>query len=151
MSLTRTSRVGYLRDVRRLTVALSRARLGLYILGRREVFESCFELRQAFDILFQRPDSLMLVTGELWPTKRLISEEEERGVVNGETVMEGVEHLGQYVYEMTNAKVKQMREQRGIAEDAELPPIAEEVGGDIMAFGDDENEELVAGFEAEEE
>ena len=40
LSLTRTSRVGYLRDIRRLTVALSRARFGLYILGRREVFET---------------------------------------------------------------------------------------------------------------
>lgn len=137
--------------MRRLTVALSRARLGLYILGRREVFESCFELRQAFNILLQRPDSLMLVTGELWPSKRLINEEEEGRVVNGETVMEGVEHLGQYVYEMTNAKVKQLREQRGIPEDAELPPLVEEVGEDLMAFGDDENEEPVVGFEAEEE
>jgi intron-binding protein aquarius len=151
LSLTRTSRVGYLRDVRRLTVALSRARLGLYILGRREVFESCFELRQAFNILLQRPDSLMLVTGELWPSKRLIAEEEEGRVVNGETVMEGVEHLGQYVYEMTNAKVKQLREQRGIPEDAELPPLVEEAGEDFMAFGDNENEEPIGGFEAEEE
>src|SRR3954453_16151858 len=90
LSLTRTSRVGYLRDVRRLTVALSRARLGLYILGRREVFESCFELRQAFNILLQRPDRLMLVTGELWPSKRLIAEEGKGGLVKGETVMEGV-------------------------------------------------------------
>ena len=151
LSLTRTSRVGYLRDVRRLTVALSRARLGLYILGRREVFESCFELREAFNILLQRPDSLMLVTGELWPSKRLITKEEDGGVVNGETIMEGVEHLGQYVYEMTNAKVKQLREQRGIPEDAELPQVVEEADEDLMAFEDDENEELVGGFEAEEE
>jgi intron-binding protein aquarius len=64
--LVRTSRVGYLRDIRRLTVALSRARLGLYILGRREVFETVPELRQAFDILLNRPDKLQLVIGEMF-------------------------------------------------------------------------------------
>ncbi|RDW89590.1 DEAD helicase superfamily protein-like protein [Coleophoma cylindrospora] len=123
LSLTRTSTVGYLRDIRRLTVALSRARLGLYILGRREVFESCFELRQAFDLILQRPDKLMLVTGELFPSQRILSEEEGQ-VVPGETPMEGVEHLGQYVYEMTNAKVQQLRAERGLPE-TEVTTITE--------------------------
>jgi intron-binding protein aquarius len=149
LSLTRTSRVGYLRDVRRLTVALSRARLGLYILGRRDVFESCFELRQAFDILLRRPDQLMLVTGELWPSKRIIAEEEGEKALPGETIMEGVEHLGQYVYEMTNSRVKQLRAERGLPEDAELLPIIEEVEEDLMTF-EDEAEEPLDGFEAEE-
>ncbi|KAI9839701.1 MAG: hypothetical protein M1838_004306, partial [Thelocarpon superellum] len=62
VSLVRTKRVGYLRDIRRLTVALSRARLGLYVLGRRAVFEACYELKQAFDQLSSRPDQLQLVT-----------------------------------------------------------------------------------------
>jgi intron-binding protein aquarius len=150
LSLTRTSRVGYLRDVRRLTVALSRARLGLYILGRRDVFESCFELRQAFEILLQRPDQLMLITGELWPSKRIIADEEGKKALPGETVMEGVEHLGQYVYEMTNAKVKQLRAERGLPEDAELPPVVEEVEEDLIAFEEDKAEGPVDGFEAEE-
>ncbi|EXJ79442.1 hypothetical protein A1O3_08944 [Capronia epimyces CBS 606.96] len=100
VSLTRTRSVGYLRDVRRLTVALSRARLGLYILGRRELFESCFEMKPAMDLLLQRPDQLVLTTGEMFPTERLLGDD-----VLG-TEMEGVEHLGQYVYEMTQAKVK---------------------------------------------
>lgn len=92
----------------------------------------------------------MLVTGELWPSKRLTAKEGGKKPVPGETVMEGVEHLGQYVYEMTNAKVKQLRAERGLPEDAELPPVEEEVGEDLMAFGDDVNEEPVGGFEAEE-
>ena len=149
LSLTRTSRVGYLRDVRRLTVALSRARLRLYILGRRDVFESCFELRQAFEILLQRPDQLMLITGELWPSKRIITDEEGKKTLPGETVMEGVEHLGQYVYEMTNSKVKQLRAERGLPDEAELLPV-EEVEEDLMMFKEDEAEEPVDGFEAEE-
>ncbi|KAH8821620.1 DEAD helicases superfamily protein-like protein [Xylogone sp. PMI_703] len=156
LSLTRTSRVGYLRDIRRLTVALSRARLGLYILGRREVFESCLELRQAFEILLQRPDKLMLVTGELWPSRRILAEE-EGNAVPGETQMEGVEHLGQYVYEMTNAKVMQLRAEMGLAPDAPLPlqnagamEIQDEVEGAYYSEEDVE-EEVKEGFEAEEQ
>ena len=90
-----------------MTVAMSRARLGLYILGRREVFEACPELRPSFDILLQRPDKLMLVTGEMWPSKRILADEAE-GSVTGEVAMENVEHLGQYVFEMTNSKMKQV-------------------------------------------
>ncbi|KAB8231061.1 hypothetical protein BDV23DRAFT_123206 [Aspergillus alliaceus] len=112
LSLTRTRTVGYLRDVRRLTVALSRARLGLYILGRREVFESCYELKPAFDLLFQRPDKLMLAAGEMFPTIRSLDDE-----VHG-TPMEGVEHLGQYVFEMTQAKLKALGGQDVVVEDA---------------------------------
>lgn len=120
LSLTRTSRVGYLRDVRRMTVALSRARLGLYVLGRREVFEACAELRPAFDLFFSRPDKLMLVTGELWPTNREVAEKDE-AEVGGEVAMEGVEHLGQYVFEMTQTKLEQLqaKEQPALGEGEE--------------------------------
>ncbi|RKF57071.1 Intron-binding protein aquarius [Golovinomyces cichoracearum] len=113
LSLTRTSRVGYLRDIRRLTVALSRARLGLYILGRREVFQSCLEFRPALNILFQRPDKLILVTEDLWPSERILANETS-SPIPGETTMENVEHLGQYVYEMTNSKVQQLRDEKQI-------------------------------------
>lgn len=155
LSLTRTSRVGYLRDIRRLTVALSRARLGLYILGRREVFESCFELRQAFDILLQRPDKLMLVTGELWPSKRILAEEEGKDVP-GQTPMENVEHLGQYVFEMTKSKIQQIRAERGL-EDIEIvaPTPGEGLPAEDLGHIEEEDdafrEEIEEGFEAEEE
>ncbi|EEH20512.2 hypothetical protein PABG_02743 [Paracoccidioides brasiliensis Pb03] len=128
LSLTRTRTVGYLRDVRRLTVALSRARLGLYILGRREVFESCFELKPAFDILFERPDKLILVPGELFPTSRPLEDD-----VTG-TPMEGIEHLGQYVYEMTQAKIKTLIEE-GRATTALMD------AGEIMVTLDEEEDE----------
>lgn len=103
LSMTRTKNVGYLRDVRRLTVALSRARLGLYVLGRKSLFEEqCPELAPAMEFFSRRTPKLSLVTGEMYPTQRLISDEAEA------THMEGVEHIGQYVYEMTQAKVKAM-------------------------------------------
>lgn len=94
--------MGYLRDIRRLTVALSRARLGLYILGRRDVFENCYELREAFGILFRRPSTLLLVPGEMVPTQRGVLDEVDA------TEMVGVEHLGLYVHEMTQAKIQQL-------------------------------------------
>ena len=106
MSLTRTNRIGYLRDIRRLTVALSRARLGLYILGRRAVFETCYELREAFSrLLTNRPDKLTVVTGEMFgATSRLVHDDVQA------VEMTGVEHLGLYVYEMTKAKIGGSRE-----------------------------------------
>ncbi|KAF2097522.1 hypothetical protein NA57DRAFT_41462 [Rhizodiscina lignyota] len=117
LSLVRTSRVGYLRDIRRLTVALSRARLGLYVFGRREVFESAYELKEAFDLLLQHPTKLTVVTNEMYPTSRVLVDKVEKGRM---AEMEGVEHLGQYVFEMTQAKVKALKEGGGM-----LPPVAE--------------------------
>ena len=49
LSLVRTKAVGHLRDVRRLVVAMSRARLGLYIFARVGLFQNCFELTPAFN------------------------------------------------------------------------------------------------------
>ncbi|KAL2271914.1 hypothetical protein VTJ83DRAFT_1285 [Remersonia thermophila] len=165
LSLTRTSRVGYLRDIRRMTVALSRARLGLYVLGRREVFESCYELREAFGLLLRRPDKLVLVTGELWPAQRpLLSEgkadgsdgsdgaADEKAVaqVPNEAVMEGVEHLGQYVFEMTNARLRQLREEKGLEVEVKVveEPEREEIGY-VRGGGEEEEEEEERGGENE--
>lgn len=89
-----------------MTVALSRARLGLYVLGRREVFESCYELSEAFSRLLEgKSDKLELVTGEMWPTQRTDA------TIEG-VEMESVEHIGQYVYEMTTTKVESMANTR---------------------------------------
>ena len=51
LSLVRTRHVGHLRDVRRLVVAISRARLGLYILARVSLFSKCRELLPAFSLV----------------------------------------------------------------------------------------------------
>ena len=132
LSLVRTKRPGYLRDVRRLTVALSRARLGLYIFGRRTIFESCPELRPAFELLFSRTDKLELAPGELYPSERLVDED-----VKG-SEMEGVEHLGQYVFEMTQAKINDLREGKD-----SLPPAEESARFDE----DEEDDEGAAPIE----
>lgn len=119
-------------------MALSRARLGLYILGRREVFESCYELKPAFDLLLQRPDKLMLAPGEMFPTTRSLDDQ-----VQG-TPMESVEHLGQYVFEMTQAKIKAIDEQGGVVDEA--MPDEEEEG-----LVDDGDEEMLGAAEEGDE
>jgi intron-binding protein aquarius len=49
--------------VRRLIVAMSRARLGLYVFCRQTLFANCYELIRTFNILLTRPTQLQLVPG----------------------------------------------------------------------------------------
>ena len=70
MSLVRTKTVGYLRDVRRMLVAVSRARLGLYVFCRSQLFQRCLEVRPIFDRLLKFPRTLQLVENEYYPTMR---------------------------------------------------------------------------------
>ena len=75
LSLVRTSAVGHLRDVRRLVVAMSRARLGLYVFCRAKLFENCYELTQSFSKLRTRPTVLQIVENEEYPAKRKVNAE----------------------------------------------------------------------------
>jgi intron-binding protein aquarius len=111
--------------------------LGLYVLGRREVFESSLELRDAFEVLFERPNKLALVAGEMFPAERRVEDAVE-GVE-----MESVEHLGNYVFEMTKAKVEALKEGGG-----NLPPLMgmkmdeeSEDGEGLAANGDGEGDD----------
>jgi intron-binding protein aquarius len=145
LSLVRTATPGYLRDLRRLTVALSRARLGLYVLGRRDVFESSLELREAFAPFFARSQKLELVTNEMFPTVRGSEDQigQTDGGLGGVTTMEGVEHLGQYVFEMTKAKVQALK-----AGDGALPPPATTTALPVED-GEEEDEDGVEDDETE--
>lgn len=73
-SLVRTRIVGHLRDVRRLVVAMSRARLGLYVFGRKELFEQCFEMQPTLKEFFQFPTKLALLPTEAHPTPRAVGD-----------------------------------------------------------------------------
>lgn len=92
LSLVRTRFVGHLRDVRRLVVAMSRARLGLYVFCRRSLFEQCYELQPTFKLLLQRPDRLALNLHEVGPyTERHV---EDNGAVH---LVSGVEEMADIV------------------------------------------------------
>ena len=67
LSLVRTEAVGHIRDIRRLVVALSRARLGLYVFGRQSLYENCYELTASLSQMFVKPTVLQLVVGEEYP------------------------------------------------------------------------------------
>ncbi|CEO95768.1 hypothetical protein PBRA_004481 [Plasmodiophora brassicae] len=94
LSLVRTRNVGHIRDVRRLIVALSRARLGLYIFGRQSLFANCFELAPSMSLLLSRPTKLHIVVDERHPTERGVDAEADSVVVND------VVHMGEIVQSM---------------------------------------------------
>ena len=90
----------------------------------------------------------MLVTGELYPSKRILKDGEGKEV-KGEVVMENVEHLGQYVFEMTNVKVQQLRAEKGLPVEMETEGQGEQEL--IGAPAEEELEEVMQhGFAAEE-
>lgn len=75
LSLVRTNHIGHLRDVRRLVVAMSRGRLGLYVFCRLSLFARCCELQPAlsqFTAGAHRSNQLSLVSGEAFPTLRAV-------------------------------------------------------------------------------
>lgn len=155
LSLVRTKAIGYLRDIRRLTVALSRARLGLYILGRRSVFESVFELKPAFDVLFTRPDELALVTGEMFGATARSVPADDANVnveVEGEATMTGYEHLEEYVRGITAAKIEALKMKGGSLPTREVR-MGERGDEDVDREGMVlvAEEEAVGGFEGEGE
>lgn len=104
LSLVRTASVGHVRDVRRLVVAMSRARLGLYVFCRTSLFSKCFELKPVFSQLLTRSTKLQLVVGETYQTVARETSSEKAGAVlaNGLAVHEigDVSVMGVLVYQM---------------------------------------------------
>nr|KAG5690022.1 hypothetical protein BaRGS_013372 [Batillaria attramentaria] len=109
LSLVRTRTVGHLRDVRRLVVAMSRARLGLYIFARVSLFSNCFELTPAFNRLTARPTKLHLVPSETFPSQRKVQEPPQEPPM----MIEDMPQMAQFVYDFYNARIDQLMRMRG--------------------------------------
>lgn len=77
----------------------------------------------------------MLAPGEMFPTTRALDAD-----VTG-TPMEGVEHLGQYVFEMTQAKVKAMGDGAMVLDEAAPGGEEDNVDEDEVMAGADEDED----------
>ncbi|GFS14379.1 intron-binding protein aquarius [Elysia marginata] len=120
LSLVRTKAVGHLRDVRRLIVAMSRARLGLYIFARSSLFSNCFELTPAFNILTARPQVLHLLPNECHPCKRKLSERPKDDPIT----VSDMPQMAQFVYDFYNARVDELMRHRGFirANRLQAPP-----------------------------
>ncbi|KAK8780544.1 hypothetical protein V5799_018116 [Amblyomma americanum] len=139
LSLVRTRAVGHLRDVRRLVVAMSRARLGLYVFARISLFQDCFELGPTFNLLLQRPTQLWLAPWEAYPTAR-----PNNVPAQGEPyVITGMTQMAQFVYDFyqqrLDALTAQLKAQKAVYEKPpmtikEVPKeIPKEIGEDELA------------------
>ncbi|KAJ1373953.1 hypothetical protein KIN20_036515 [Parelaphostrongylus tenuis] len=105
LSLVRTYNIGHIRDVRRLVVALSRARLGLYVLCRASLFRNCFELTPAFNILCKRPPHLLIIPSEAYPTQRKCGDR-----ANDEPIsIENTVHMSTFVHDFYMSNMEAMR------------------------------------------
>ena len=93
----RTESVGHVRDIRRLVVALSRARLGMYVFCRKALFANCYELGPAFKLLLSKSSQLQLVGGESHPSKRGTSDVIDPSLILN---VDGVTAMGVLVYQM---------------------------------------------------
>jgi len=123
LSLVRTKTIGHLRDVRRLIVAMSRARLGLYIFGCVSLFQNCFELRPAFTVLMTRPLDLFLAPYEKYPTKRLVSSLPEAKPY----IVPNMEQFAQYVYDMYLERVSSLQVDQFMKGDEKIEPLRKKV------------------------
>nr|XP_034177201.1 RNA helicase aquarius [Osmia lignaria]XP_034177203.1 RNA helicase aquarius [Osmia lignaria] len=110
LSLVKTRAVGHLRDARRLVVAMSRARLGLYVFARVSLFKNCFELTPAFAQLMQRPLKLQLLPEEHYPTERLNDEIPSTPPME----IEDMPHMAKFVYDYYIEKVSGMKESQKV-------------------------------------
>jgi len=133
LSLCRTRAVGHIRDVRRLVVATSRSRLGLYVFGRRELFENCYELAPTFKQLLARPDKLAIVPTESHPCSRGVDHKVKPYLVEGLPTMNVV--VNQLVAkwqasqsQVLRAELEEQREDEGAMEtDQAVEEKAEEM------------------------
>ncbi|XP_064403055.1 RNA helicase aquarius-like isoform X4 [Halichondria panicea] len=117
LSLVRTKHVGHLRDVRRLVVAMSRARLGLYVFARVGLFNTCTELQPAFRLLLNRPTQLHLMPSETCPTERRAEEHVDMSQV---FVVAEMQQMAHFVYQDYSMRLEALRQQNQQREAEEL-------------------------------
>ncbi|XP_009956789.1 PREDICTED: intron-binding protein aquarius [Leptosomus discolor] len=145
LSLVRTKAVGHLRDVRRLVVAMSRARLGLYIFARVSLFQNCFELTPAFSQLTARPLHLHIIPTECFPTARQNGERPSHQI----HVIKNMPQMANFVYNMYMHMIQSTRhyQQRllpppAMVEEPETTQTQEtEVEGEVQSMQEDAEEE----------
>lgn len=83
----------------------------------------------------------MLTIGEMFPAGRMLEDDKVKAVE-----MKGIEHMGQYVFEITRAKIESLKQ------GTEKPPVVEEVEKvDTMDDEVDEGEGQIAGDVMEDE
>ena len=102
LSLVRTNHIGHLRDIRRLIVAMSRARFGLYVFGRHDLFSKCYEISPTMSLLSKRPLQLKILINEIFPCLRSFDNEEidEKQIL----IVKDFKHLYKIIQELLKIK-----------------------------------------------
>lgn len=141
LSLVRTKNVGHIRDVRRLIVAMSRARLGLYIFGRFNLFCNCLELQTVFDMLDKRPLQLHLLINEEYPTERELNDQKNGNL----KVIKDLDEMTDFVLNFFTEKIEYWKENKPEYIESVLNPIKEPVEEqeNVVEMNDDEKDEDV--------
>lgn len=121
LSLVRTKTVGHLRDVRRLIVAMSRARLGLYVFARVSLFQNCFELRPAFSQLMARPMELFLAPDEKYPSQRPYGV----GPKSKPFIVKDMPQMAQYVFDMYTKRLQELERIEKMKKPVDPPKVEE--------------------------
>ncbi len=148
-------------------VAMSRARLGLYVFGRASLFANCYELQPTFQQLLARPHQLALVPGEHYGAcERAPDAVPPAQLVSGLQHMAGiVQHMAQQWEAAASAWARQQAGQQEAAAAAAgaveaavqataPPPEEAQQGGEEAVEGDEdggEEEEAAEGEEGGEE
>ncbi len=146
LSLVRTYNVGHLRDVRRLVVAMSRARLGLYIFARVSLFKNCFELQPAFNILMRRPLQLHLCPNEVYPGKRAASVTAPNPVIVYDMPMMSKFVVDFYKQKVLQLKVIQAKVAAAVPLAGGIAAAGAKAGGAVRQHpGDDDSDEEEGG------
>lgn len=97
LSLVRTQSIGHIRDDRRLIVALSRARLGLYIFGKYDLYSKCEDFNQVFSLLSKRPLNMVLVKNERYGSERKVNDDKTEKIE-----IKNLNEMISYVQNMNN-------------------------------------------------
>uniref|UniRef100_A0AAF5HZ24 Protein-tyrosine-phosphatase n=1 Tax=Strongyloides stercoralis TaxID=6248 RepID=A0AAF5HZ24_STRER len=101
LSLVRTENVGYLRDVRRFIVAMSRARLGLYVFGKFSLFEQCIELNPIMNVFKTKPMSLEIYENEMYSSEN----ETESDISMNKKIIQNVDEFRSFVDKWYREKI----------------------------------------------
>lgn len=88
-----------------MVVAMSRARLGLYVFARVALFSNCFELTPSFRQLTSRPTQLHLFPAEKYPPRT------ERPNLQPQVTVQDMPHMHQFVYDMYVDIVQRMNKE----------------------------------------
>lgn len=143
LSLVRTRTVGHLRDIRRLVVAMSRARLGLYVFGRVNLFSSSFELQHSMKLLLKVPQNLCLFNNELFPSSRALA---ELGTLINQSevlIVKSVEEMQQLVEEMYAVYIEEQTRRARLVDDADILMVDDEYSTTAHGNQDKEQEQNV--------